>query len=138
MSIEAADRFALQDVMATYAMAVDDRKDEVYRSLFTDDIVIVGMGPNEIHGIDEWFSWWKVAIDKYARTQHMLGPMLVSLEGDIAKTRSDVQAHHYPVGQPDTTVTLWATYFTDMVKQNGTWKICRHELVVRGSRTQQG
>jgi hypothetical protein len=39
---------------------------------------------------------------------------------------------------PDTTLTLWATYETDMARINGDWKIRKHRLVSRGIRTQKG
>lgn len=133
-----ADRIALQDVMTTYAAAVDDRDYELYRSIFTEDVHIVGFGQTEFDNLDDWFEWWKPAIDNYGPTQHMLSPMLATIDGDSASTRSDVRAHHYLKDKPDTTVTLWATYKTDMVRRESGWKICRHELIVRGSRTQTG
>jgi ketosteroid isomerase-like protein len=64
----------------------------------------------------------------------MLGPQLAELDGDIAHCRTDVQAHHYMADAPDTTLTLWATYNTDMKKIGGEWKIVRHELESRGTR----
>lgn len=127
-----ADRIALQDVMLRYAATVDEKDYEGYRALFTDDVQVVGMGQKEFNGMDDFFPWWKNAIDQYDATQHMLGPMLATIDGDTAKTRSDVQATHYPKGDKETTITLWATYKTDMRRVDGEWKISRHELVTRG------
>lgn len=132
MSSYVEDRIALQDVMLTYAATVDEKDYEGYRALFTDDIHVVGFTPDDIHGLDTFFPWWKEAIDNYDATQHMLGPMLATIDGDTAATRSDVRAFHYPKGDAETTVTLWATYKTDMRRVEGEWKICRHELVRRG------
>ncbi len=136
MSDYVADRIAITDVMATYAACVDDRDDAGYKALFTDDVEVVGMGPEPINGIEAWFDFWLAAVDKYSATQHMLGPTLATIDGDKASTRTDVQAHHYVKDDPKTTVTLWATYRTDMVRAGSTWKICRHELVSRGLRRQ--
>ena len=132
MSSNLEDRLAVQDVMLRYAACVDEKNYEGYRALFTDDIHVVGMGSEEINGLDTWYTWWKAALDQYDATQHMLSPTLATIDGDNASTRTDVQAVHYPKGDSSTTITLWATYKTDMRKENGEWKICRHELVSRG------
>lgn len=127
-----ADRIAVQDVMLHYAATVDEKDYAGYKALFTEDVKVVGMGPNEINGIADYYPWWKEALDKYDATQHMLSPTLATINGDTAKTRTDVQATHYPKGDSTTTITLWATYHTDMTRVGGEWKISRHELVVRG------
>lgn len=132
MSSDLADRIAVQDVMLRYAATVDEKDYAGYKALFTEDVQVVGMGPNEMHGIEEYYPWWKEALDKYDATQHMLSPTYAEIAGDEAKTRTDVQAVHYPNGETEITVTLWATYKTDMRRVDGEWKISRHELVVRG------
>ena len=81
---------------------------------------MVGMGERDIHGVDEYYPWWKEALDKYANTQHMLSPF-AKIEGDNAYTRTDVQALHFP-GDSET-IILWGTYKTDMTRVNGEWKI---------------
>ena len=126
------DRIALQDVMTRYAIAVDDKDYEGYRVLFTEDVHVLGLTPKDMHGMDEFFPWWKNAIDQYDSTQHLFSPMIATVDGDYAKTISNLQALHYPKGDPDTTVTLWASYKTDMRRVDGVWKICRHELIRRG------
>lgn len=132
MNSDLADRIAVQDVMLRYAATVDEKDYEGYRSLFTDDVRVVGMGPEEMQGIAEYYPWWKDALDKYDATQHLLSPIWAEISGDEAKTRTDVQAVHYPKGEAGVTLTLWATYRTDMRRVDGEWKISRHELLVRG------
>jgi hypothetical protein len=66
----------------------------------------------------------------------MLGPQLATVDGDTAHCRTDVQALHYLKDKPGTTLTLWATYETDMRRIGGEWKIARHKLVSRGTRVQ--
>lgn len=135
MSQYVEDRIALQDVMLRYALAVDNKDYEGYRSLFTEDVHVIGLTADDMHGMEVFFPWWKEAIDRYDSTQHLFSPMLAEVEGDYAKTQSHLQALHYPKGDPEMTVTLWATYKTDMKKIEGEWKICRHELVRRGFKT---
>ena len=134
MTDNITDRIAVQDVMLRYAATVDDKDHPGYKALFTEDVHVVGMGPDEMHGIDTFFPWWQQALGAYDATQHMLSPTYAEIEGDLAKTRTDVQATHYPKGDSETTITLWATYKTDMKRVGSEWKICRHELVSRGLR----
>ena len=134
--ISAEDRFALMDVMLSYTKGVDERDMELYRSCFADDVEVVGFGAEVYNGGDEWTAYVIEALKAYGPTQHMLGPQLAHMEGDIAHCRTDVQAHHYLADAPTTTLTLWATYNSDMKKIDGQWKIVRHELVSRGTRVQ--
>ena len=131
-----AERLAVQDVMTRYAAAVDDRDMEAYRQCFADDVEIVGFGKETVIGGDTWAKDVEGKLEAFGPTQHMLGPQLVTIEGDTASTRTDVQAFHYLKDKPGTTLTLWATYFTDYRKVDGEWKISRHELVSRGTRIQ--
>ena len=131
-----ADRIALQDVMLNYAMGVDERDYEVYRSCFADDVEILDFGPDPIHGADAWLEYVKKALDQYDATQHMLGPQLATVNGDTAHTRTDVQALHYLKEPAGSTFTLWATYETDMQRIDGAWKISKHRLVSRGTRSE--
>lgn len=131
-----ADRIALMDVMLKYTKGVDNRDMALYRSVFTDDVDVVGFGADTYHGGDAWTAYVKTALEAYGPTQHMLGPQLATIDGDTAHCRTDVQALHYLKDKPDTTLTLWATYESDMKRVNGEWKISRHKLVPRGTRIQ--
>lgn len=128
----AADRIAVQDVLLSYAAGVDERDFELYRSCFADDVLVTGFGPDDYHGAESWVTYVKGALSKYGPTQHMLGPMLATITGDSADTRSDVQALHCLTGDDEgKTMTLWATYKTQMQRIDGRWQIVRHELVAR-------
>jgi ketosteroid isomerase-like protein len=131
------DRLAIQDVMTRYAAGVDDRDMAQYRACFADDVEIVGFGGDPVQGADLWVEDVIQKLSVFGATQHMLGPQLVKLVGDQANARTDVQALHYMKDDPKTTLTLWATYFTDFRRESDGWKICRHELVRRGTRIQK-
>ena len=132
------DRFAIQDVMSNYAAGVDERDLDRYRACFADDVVIVGFGSGPTEGADQWVSEVVGKLEAFGATQHMLGPVYAEVKGDHADVRTDVQALHYMADDPETTLTLSATYVTEMKKLEGTWKISRHELVRRGTRIQKG
>jgi len=131
-----ADRIALMDVMLKYTKGVDNRDLDLYRSCFADDVEVVGFGDQAYHGGDAWTDYVRDALKRFGPTQHMLGPQLAEVNGDTAHCRTDVQALHYMADDPKTTLTLWATYETDMKRIGGEWKIVRHELIPRGTRIQ--
>ncbi len=133
-----ADRIALQDLMLRYAAGVDERDMALYRSCFADDVEVLGFGEETVSGAEAWVAYVKDALKQFGATQHMLGPQLATVDGDTAQARTDVQALHYMKDTPDTTLTLWATYKSDMRRINGEWKIYRHRLVPRGTRIQSG
>ena len=128
------DRIAIQDVMLRYATGVDEKDFTLYRSCFIDDVEVVDFGPQPVHGADNWLYHVENAINKFRSTQHMLCPTYAVIDGDVAETRTDVQALHCPVDEAESNFILWATYKTRMVRSDTGWKIQHHRLVTRSSR----
>ena len=130
---DADDRRQLQDVMLSYAAAVDDRDMARYRACFADDVEIVGFGEAIINGADTWTASVQRQLEAFSATQHLMSPLLATVLGDTASARADVQALHVLKDGDGATFTLWATYLTDFVRTSAGWKIARHELVIRGT-----
>ena len=128
---DADDRRQLQDVMLSYAAAVDDRDMSRYRACFADDVEIVGFGDAIVKGADIWTASVESQLKAFSATQHLMSPQLATVSGDTASTRTDVQALHVLKDADSATFTLWATYLTDFVRSPEGWKIARHELVIR-------
>ena len=130
---DADDRRQLQDVILSYAAAVDDRDMARYRACFAEDAEIVGFGEEAITGADAWTTSVEGQLDAFSSTQHLMSPQLASITGDTASARTDVQALHVLKDRNGAMFTLWATYLTDFVRTDEGWKINRHELVIRGT-----
>ena len=130
---EADDRRQLQDVMLSYAAAVDDRDMARYRACFAEDAEIVGFGEETVTGADAWTASVESQLDAFSSTQHLMSPQLASITGDTASARTDVQALHVLKDGNGAIFTLWATYLSDFVRNDDGWKISRHELVIRGT-----
>ena len=122
--------------MLAYAAAVDDNDMTAYRDCFDDDVEIVGFGESSVHGADNWVASVSGQLEAFSGTQHLLSAPLATVAGDRASARTDVQALHFLRTPAGGTFTLWATYLTDFVQTQNTWKIARHELVVRGTQQQ--
>ena len=106
------DRRQLQDVMLSYAAAVDDRDMARYRACFTDDVEIVGFGETAITGADTWAALVESQLEAFSATQHLMSPQLATVSGDTASARTDVQALHLLKDGDSAMFTLWATYLT--------------------------
>ena len=130
---EADDRRQLQDVMLSYAAALDDRDMARYRACFADDVEIVGFGEAVVNGADTWTASVESQLEAFSATQHLMSPQLATVSGDAASARTDVQALHVLKDGDGAMFTLWATYLTNFIRTADGWKIARHELVIRAT-----
>jgi len=130
---EADDRRQLQDVMLSYAAAVDDRDMARYRACFADDVEIVGFGEAVVKGADTWTASVESQLEAFSATQHLMSPPLATVSDDAASARTDVQALHVLKDGDGAMFTLWATYLTNFIRTADGWKIARHEMVIRAT-----
>ena len=125
---EIEDRLAVGDVIIKYADSVDQLDYDRYASCFTDDVVVSGFTPEPISTLAAYMPWLRKARDRFGRTQHMIGNIQVTLDGDRAHMRSYVQATHEVPGDVDHLLTLWAAYVDDLVRTPAGWKISKHHI----------
>ena len=78
---DADDRRQLQDVMLSYAAAVDDRDMSRYRACFADDVEIVGFGDAIVKGADTWTVSVESQLEAFSATQHLMSPQLARVSG---------------------------------------------------------
>ena len=118
------ERFAIADVMSSYALALDTKDYPLLRSLFAVDVEVMmifesnspGGGEIKLTGIDAWVEFVEQALDGTRASQHLLGNPVIKLNGEKAIVRTDLQATEYykDLNKPKTTV--WGVYETHMVK----------------------
>ena len=137
LSARQADRFAAQDVIIQYAACIDDRDFETYRECFADDVELHGFGAEPIRGVNAWIDFVHKALSTFSATQHLLGPPQVKLAGDSAEMRTDLQAQHFLREPKGRIFTLWGTYRTALSRTDRGWKMTRHELVTRATRSSE-
>lgn len=122
------DRLAVGDVIIRYADSIDQLDYDRYCTCFTDDVIVTGFGPEPIKGLDAYRPWVTAARNKYGRTQHMIGNIQVTVDGDRAHMRSYVQATHEIPSDPNHLIVLWAAYVDELVRTKDGWKISHHDL----------
>ena len=134
------DRFKIIETMNKYAIGIDTKDYLLFRSIFLDDVKVkVIFDPNwreegevSSNSKEDWVAYVKESIDQYRATQHMLGNPMISFDGEIAVVRTDLQATHYYIDNPEVKTVLWGFYETHMVKDQN-WKIIKHILTSIGS-----
>ena len=134
------DRFAIADVMSSYALALDTKDYPLLRSLFAVDVEVMMTfdsnspdgGELTLTGIDAWIEFVEKALDGTRASQHLLGNPAISFNGEKAIVRTNLQATEYYKDANKPKTTLWGVYETHMVKDKK-WKITKHTITSIGS-----
>jgi 3-phenylpropionate/cinnamic acid dioxygenase small subunit len=132
---ENTDRVAAARLMVQYAASIDDLDFESFRACFADEIELAGFSVEPFTDPDEWVGWVENVVASFTGTQHMLGPPRVDLQGDRAELRTELQAQHFHREPAGRIMTVWGTYRTTAVRTADGWRIQKHRLDIRGTRT---
>ena len=130
------DRLAIMDLLIRYARSVDSHDFATMRSCFADDLIFLNIGsPDAQHGGDTYTETIRRLLLPFGATQHLLGNQVVAFDGDAAHVETDLQATHFIANDPDTIMTLWATYVDDMTRvgDGHEWVITHRDLRTRGT-----
>jgi 3-phenylpropionate/cinnamic acid dioxygenase small subunit len=86
---EIADRFAIDDLLTRYALAIDTKDYAVLRSVFAPDAMLDYTGAGAIRGgPDDVVGWLQKALAGFPATQHFVTNRSVTLDGDRATSYS--------------------------------------------------
>lgn len=138
MSSELADRLALTDLIAQYAIAVDRRDEPALTALFTDDAELVQPAGLVRRGRNATLTG-NVAIAQGVleavahlhSTRHIVNQQIVYRTGDTARGEVYGEAHHVYAtenGHRDYVVAI--RYQDEYRNTGGAWRIARRELSV--------
>ena len=138
MTRELADRLALSDLVAQYAIAVDRRDEPDLAALFTADARLVqpaglvrrGKDPI-LDGAEAIATGVLGAVAHLHSTRHVVSQQLVDAAGDTARGEVYCEAHHVYAtedGHRDYVVAI--RYLDDYRREADAWRIARRELFV--------
>src|ERR1700748_3428993 len=84
-----SDRVEIEDILARYCYAVDDRDWDAYRNLFTEDAVLDDRVTGGIQsGVEDHVLYMKKALAKIQLSQHAISTVLIDINGNHAKVRA--------------------------------------------------
>ena len=131
------DRAAIEDVVARLAHTQDDKDFAGFRTLFDDRVrlhMTAGGGPpRELSG-DELADLDRSTLAGFTSTQHLAANVLISIDGDTARARASVQAHHHVPTEPGVAdyCTQRTTWELELRRHEGGWLITAWSLVANG------
>ncbi|MEV6233188.1 nuclear transport factor 2 family protein [Saccharopolyspora shandongensis] len=138
MTLAAADRVELADLVARYAAAVDDRAFAAAAVLFAEDAVLAmpsppaELGPVDVHSGRSAIAGALRAVEAFELTQHAIVGQVFDGDGRSATGRIACIAHHLgrrSSGEPINLV--WHLRYADGYrKQDGAWLFARRELSI--------
>lgn len=80
--------------LSLFARILDGKRWDRLAEVFADDIDFDYGAAGEEHGLDALRANMRRFLDRCGGTQHLIGSILVNVEGDTAVSRSYVQARH--------------------------------------------
>ena len=118
------DRARIQDLIAAYAIAVDDRDLDAVVSMFTEDGEFVRSGVTS-RGRDAIRAFYRDAMDRYILTLHQPLSDLLSLDGDHARGLLTGRAE---LALDGTLVLASYRYADEYVRRGEDWFFARRDL----------
>ena len=130
---ETADRLAVAETVALVAYHADARDWTALRALYADEVRVdytsLNGGEPATLRADDLMGAWRALLPGFEMTQHMLGPVVVTLEGDRATARTHVRALHRIAGAEGGEDWVVGGHYTyRLARQNGRWLITDHTL----------
>lgn len=125
------DRQEIHDVLMRYARGIDRRDFELVRSCYHP-------GATDDHGsfkgtVDEFIPWVAGQLERFDTTMHLLGNVLIELDGDDARVETYCVAYHRLLGQ-DTDSIAGLRYVDRFERRSGAWRIADRTIVVEWNR----
>jgi len=122
---ELLDRREIDDLLARYAGALDDRDWKRLSSCFTPDAIAqFGDEAGRCQGYVEIESLCRRALETLDASQHLLGAGEVEIEDDHARARTAVQAQHVRRGcEGGDKCLIGGTYVDRLVRGPEGWRI---------------
>jgi SnoaL-like domain len=123
----------IQQTITAFSHHVDHRRWQELQSLFADQVVVdytslFGGQPQTVPAQD-LIATWRTRLSPLRATQHLLGPIAVSLRDSLASAACHVRAYHFREGLPGGAEWMVAGhYLFSLGKQPDGWRIERVQL----------
>jgi 3-phenylpropionate/cinnamic acid dioxygenase small subunit len=123
------DRQQVVDVLVRYTLALDSRDWALLRTCFADSAVARYSGLRPANGYAAIEDVCRRSLEPLTASQHLLGNILIELDGGHARATSYVQAQHVRTGLPGGDKYIVAGIYRDELSRTPDgWRIARREL----------
>jgi len=121
------DERAVRAVMLRYARGVDNRDWEQVRGCFAADAFIAGTGHAGVR--DEYLEGLFAGVARFGVTMHTIGNQDVEVDGDVARTETDLIARHFRDAEGrDEELVLGVRYHDQLRRAGSEWVITRRDV----------
>ena len=122
------DHQAICETVYRYAYGIDTKDWDLYRSIFTDEVVIdfTSYRPGQAGPMpaDTWVAAVRAQMIKLAATQHAMSNPIVTVDGDRATCLMYIRADHaLEAGNDDAWFSLGGHYRDTLVRTADGWRI---------------
>lgn len=136
--LEVSDRIEISDLLVRYAKAIDSGDWDLLDDVFTPDARIDYTSSGGVAGsYPEIKAWLAKALAQFTSYVHLLGNIMVSLDGDQARAETFVTNPMQVVASGEThTFTVWAVYHDRLLRCSEGWRISERiekQLLLEGS-----
>ena len=119
--MSAEDKLAVAETIYRYAIGVDTRDFELYRSIFAPEVTFdfssYNAGPAALMSRDAWVAGVRPLFTSLAASQHSMTNPLAEIDGDSARCRMYMRAHHvYLPDDPASWFTVGGYYDDTLVR----------------------
>lgn len=126
----------IRDVLYRYCRGVDRRDYDMIRSCYHPDATD-NHGEDFIGDVDGFIAHVTAGLDRFERTMHFLGNVLVEVDGDRARSEAYTVAHHRlpsREGRPLRDFLVGLRYVDDFEQRDGHWRIAHRVCAFEWSR----
>ena len=111
--------------MVAFARAMDERDWDAFAEITSDDVT-ANLGQGELAGRDTIVAFIRSFLDHCGPTQHLLGNVIIDVDGDTAKSSAYVRDMHIGSGaQSDLRFYTLGRYYDDWQKIDNDWRMVR-------------
>jgi 3-phenylpropionate/cinnamic acid dioxygenase small subunit len=129
-----ADESDLRDLIHRYALGLDRRDWDLWRSVFTDEVLIdlsdyEPEPPPRPMAADAQVRYARQLFAGFDATQHFIGSHRFLIDGDVATIIAHMRAEHWlTTGQGGDRYTMYGTYTDQCVRTTEGWRITAVKL----------
>jgi 3-phenylpropionate/cinnamic acid dioxygenase small subunit len=126
--VTVTDSLAIMDVLTRYARGCDERRWDLFKDVFTEDVVFEAGGVTVV-GRDRRIESVRSNLGGCGPTQHLLGNFDITVDGDDATCSVHVRAYHAGAGERSHLhYELLATYHDQLRRTGDGWRIYRRRM----------
>jgi SnoaL-like domain len=124
------DKQQITEICYRYGLALDTRDWALLRSCFLPDVVGHYGAPDPYVGYEAIELLCRTTIESLSATQHLIGNVLIELDGDSATSTCYLQAQHVGSGVAEGEQFIFAGRYLDrLTRTTDGWRIAERRLV---------